>query len=242
MDEPWIWALVAIVGGVGVGAVGGVCVRRFLGREDRRSEVRHIADPAGLFVFWLATATGIVLAIAVSSPETLQPIPRDILEWLPRVGIAGLFLLAGYAVGVAVATAIGRTAGRVSGRRQRGLERAVRSAVFAAAAILALSAVGIDTTILSILVAAGAFGFAIALAGIAVVGTRHVAGHIAAGRTLQANLRPGARIRTTELCGTVIECQVTHVVLEAADGARQLVPWASLVNEVITVENPEDRS
>ncbi|MCA1705967.1 MAG: hypothetical protein LC808_22980 [Actinobacteria bacterium] len=242
LDERWIWSLVAILGGLGVGVFGGVFVRRFLDREDRRSEVRHIAGPAGLFVFWLATASGIVLAIAVSSPETLRPIPRDILEWLPRVGVAGLFLLAGYAVGVGLATAIGRTAGRISGRRQRGVERAVRSAVFAAAAILALGAVGVDTTILSILVAAGAFGFAMALAGIAVIGTRDVAGHIAAGRTLQASLPPGARIRTTELCGTVVERQVTHVVIEGADGARRLVPWATLLNEVITVEYPDDGS
>ena len=242
MDERWVWSVVAIVGGLGIGAVGGVFLRRFLDREDRRSEVRHIAGPSALFVFWLATATGVVLAIAFSSPETLRPIPRDILEWLPRAGIAGLFLLAGYAVGIAVATAIGRTAGQVSGRRQRGLERAVRSAVFAAAAILALSAVGVDTTILSILVAAGAFGLAAALAGIAVVGARHVAGHIAAGRALQANLRPGARIRTADLCGTVVECQVAHLVLEEPDGTRQLVPWASLMNQVITVEYPEDCS
>ncbi len=242
MDERWTWSLVAIVGGLGVGAIGGALLRRFLGREDRRNEVRHIAGPAGLFLFWLATSAGIVLAIAVSSPETLRPIPRDVLVWLPRVGVAGLFLLAGYAVGVALATAIGRTAGSVSGHRQRGLERGVRSAVFAAAAVLALSTIGVDTTILGILVAAGAFGFAITLAGIAVVGTRHVAGHIAAGRTLQTNLRPGTRIRTKELCGTVVECQVTHLVLEGADGERQLVPWAALMNEVITVEHHEDGS
>lgn len=242
MDERWVWSLVAVVGGLGLGAIGGVIARRFLDREDRRGEVRHVAGAAALFVFWLATATGIVLALAVSSPETLRPVPRDILEWLPRVGMAGLFLLAGYAVGVAMATAIGRTAGRVSGQRQRGLERAVRSAVFAAAAILALSAVGVDTTILSIIVAAAAFGVALALAGIAVVGTRHVAGDIAAGRALQANLRPGTRIRTSDLCGTVVECQVTHVVLEDADGVRQLVPWAALLDEVIVVEHPDEGS
>ena len=232
MDGRWIWAGAAIVCGVLAGAVVGLILRRLLDREDRRPALRETAAPLSLFAFWVLTATGIVLAIAVSSPETLKPIPRDILDWLPNVALAGLLIIGGYALGVTLAATVGRAFSRTSGVRQRTLERAVRTAVFVGAIIFALSQLGVDTTVLNILIGGIAFGGAAGLAGIAIIGARSVAGHVAAGRSLQAALTLGAEIRVGELTGVVVETQIAHVVLETETGPV-MVPYGTIIDDPI---------
>lgn len=232
MDEKWIWAAVAIGAGLVVGAVLAVMIRRALDREESRPALREIAGPLSIFAFWLAVAVGLVTAVAVSSPETLEPIPADILAWLPDAAIAGLLMIGGYALGLTLATALRRGLARATGQRHRPLERAVRVAVFAGAVILALSQVGVDTTVLNILIAAAAFGIAAALAGIVIVGVRSVAPDVAAGRNLQRVLDEGSRVRVAGIEGVVVELQISHAVLETEEG-RLHVPYGSIAGEPI---------
>ena len=70
--------------------------------------MQEIAGPASIFVFWLATSAGVVAAMAMTNPETLEPIPSDILRWLPNVLAAGLILLVGYALSVVVSGSLSR--------------------------------------------------------------------------------------------------------------------------------------
>ena len=239
MDEQWVWAGVAIAGGLLIGAIAGWFIRRFLDREDRRPAVREIASPLSVFVFWVLTATGIVLAVAVSSPETLRPLPRDILDWLPDVAVAGILLIVGYALGVTISATVGRAVARASGMRQRTLERAVRTAVFGGAVILALSQLGVDTTVLNILIAGLVFGLAAGLAGIAAVGSRSVAAHVAAGRALQPVLTVGSVVRFGDTECVVVEALIAHVALDTASG-RVLVPYGSIIDEPIHLLDQDD--
>lgn len=232
MDERWIWAGAALAGGIIAGAIAGLFLRRLFDREDRRPALREIASPLSLFAFWVLTATGIVLAIAVSSPETLRPLPREILDWLPNVAVAGLLVIGGYALALTVAAAVGQGVIRASGFRQRTIERAVRSAVFGGAMILALSQLGVDTTVLNILIGGLVFGTASGLAGIAIVGARSVAGHIAAGRSLHSALTIGTEISVGELSGVVVEAQIAHVVLRT-DTGPVLLPYGAIIDEPI---------
>lgn len=232
MDERWIWAAAAVGAGLLLGAFLALVIRRSLDREERRRALREISGPLSVFVFWIVTAAGIVTAVAVSSPDTLEPIPADILAWLPDAALAGLLLIAGYALGLTLATAVGRAVARASGQRHRPFEQIVRSAVFAGAVILALSQIGVDTTILNILIAAVAFGVTGALAGIAVVGVRSVAPDVAAGRNLQRVLDVGTRIRVGAIEGVIAELQISHAVLETDDG-RLLVPYSRIAPEPI---------
>lgn len=149
------------------------------------------------------------------------------LGWLPRAGVAGLLLIGGYAVATIASAAVGRAATRATARRQPVVEATTRIAVNGAAAVLALSQLGIDTTILNILVAAAAFGVALALAGIAVLGGREVARSIAAGRSVSHLLTPGSRITFTGYTGTIREVSATHVVLVCDDGATAVLPLSA---------------
>ena len=72
------------------------------------------------------------------------------------------------------------------------MEATTRVAILAAAAVLgAKPQLGIDTTILNILVAAVALSVTLALAGIAVVSGRHIARSVAAGRAVADLITPG---------------------------------------------------
>ncbi|MBA3267968.1 MAG: hypothetical protein H0T70_06890 [Acidimicrobiia bacterium] len=236
IDEGWAWATVAVVAGLVIGAVAGVVTRRVLSREGRRPALREASRPASLFVFWLAAAAGIVLAVGVSSPETLRPIPRDILDWLPNVAVAGVFLIGGYVVAMTLSLAVGRAVQRVAGVRQQSIERLVLSAVLVGAVILALGQIGVDTTILNILIAGAWFGMTAATAGLTVVGGQRVASHVAAGRALRSRLQPGTRISAGELSGSVVEVHTVHVLIEDQSGVSRLIPYARLIDEVITIE------
>lgn len=237
MDEQWIWAGVSVVAGLVVGALAGALIRRSLDRPKRQPAVRQIAGPLSLLAFWLLVATGIVVAVAVSSPDRLEPVPTDILDWLPDAAIAGLLLIGGYAVGLMLAATIGRAAAQVSGRRNRVVEGGVRTVVFGGAVVLALNQLGVDTDVVEILVAGLVFGLAAALAGIAIVGGRGVAAHVAAGRTLRHVVDIGATIRVGDISGVVKDTAVAHLVLTTDEGTLN-VPYGSIIDLPVLVTSP----
>lgn len=233
MSDSWIWAALAIIGGIVVGAVIGRAARTLLANPKRRPALAEIAPVTGIFLFWISVATGIVLAVAATSPDTLEPIPSRVLSWLPNALIAGLLLIVGSTLGATIGAAVGRAATRAGGRRQPALERTMQSTVLAAAIVLALAQLGVNTTILNILVAAAAFGVAAALAGITIVGSRGVARNLAAGRSLAVYLPTGRNFRTSSIEGSVVESGTTHVVVDRAGGGRVLIPWSTLEAEAI---------
>ena len=91
--------------------------------------------------------------MATLSPETLSPLPRQILNWLPNVIAAGLVVLGGYAVAAAASRSVARAFERATGNRSRLAERTLRTVIIAGAAILALGQLGVETTILIVLTA-----------------------------------------------------------------------------------------
>ena len=136
MNERWIWAAIAVGAGVLLGAAVAIVIRRQLSRAHRRLAAQEIAKPLSTFggvpdpgVFWIVFAAGVLVAVAVSSPENLETVPTELLAWLPRLAVAGLLLIGGYAVGLTIAAAVGRAVERVAGYRNRMLERTVRTVV-----------------------------------------------------------------------------------------------------------------
>lgn len=235
LDEPGFWVAVSIGGGLLAGAVLGLAIRRSLDRDGRRPALREIAGPLSQFAFWLSVAVGLVVALSTSSPETLSPIPARILEWLPNLAVAGVLLIVGYALGLVLSAAIGRSLGGATGVRRRSVERGARAVVVGGAGILALSQLGVDTTVLNILLGAMSFGICAALAGVAVVGGRTVSADLASGRALQSQLEVGDQIDAGDVSGAIVGLTPTHLLLEV-DGRTVLVPYHWLA------ERPFDRT
>jgi hypothetical protein len=240
MNE-WWRAAGFLAAGVTVGVVAGVVSRRWLDRPKRRHALRQAARPTSALLFWLFVAAGLVAAVASTSPESLDPIPSDVLAWLPRAGVAGLLLIGGFVLAAISATAVGRAAARATGRRQPLAEGATRLAVIGAAVVLALSQLGIDTTILNIIVAAIAFGIALALAGIATTGGRHIARSVAAGRAVTEHLVPGVRITLGGHTGTVRQVTATHVVVALEGGDEAVVPLSVADHSSLVIHTGDDQ-
>ena len=111
-----------------------------------------------MFLFF--AAIGVVVAVGVSDRDTLRPIPRDLLNYSPHVLAAGMILIAGRAIGFAVAGYLQGALSRSTPRVRTQITETARFLITAAAAVLALRQLGIDTTILNILIGAVLFGLA----------------------------------------------------------------------------------
>ena len=235
MSNDWIAAAVALGGGIVLGALVGFVARRLLSRMEHAG-FRSIASAASVFLFWLGVSVGVLVAIAFVNPATLDTIPSDILSWLPNVLAAGVVLLAGVATGIAAATAVGRALSRATGARSPGVERAIRLAIVFGAGILALGQLGVDTTILIVLIATLGFGLATACALLVGLGGRNVARQIAAGRALRADLLLGARIKLSDGTeGRISGIRPTRLHVEVAPGELRVIPFEVLLSESYSI-------
>jgi MFS family permease len=230
MDERWVFAIAAVAGGLILGSIAGVAVRRSLGKPSRREELRSVAKPAAVFVFWFIFAIGIVGAVAVVSPQSLRDLPGDVLSYFPRVLVAGLILIAGHVLSMVVATVLQTALSRASGQRSTEIARAARFAVMGAAVILALGQLGVNTTILTLAIAALLFGVSIAFALLVGLGGRDVAREIAAGRYVRRVLDVGDALNSGEFRGVVRGVHPATVELELPNSAQIHVPYTHLMS------------
>lgn len=239
-DNHWLFAAVAVAAGLAAGAIGGAWLRRVLQRETNRSALREIAGPASLFVFWSATATGIIVAMATLSPETLSPLPRQILNWLPNVIAAGLVVLGGYAVAAAASRSVARAFERATGNRSRLAERTLRTVIIAGAAILALGQLGVETTILIVLTAGVVLAAALTAGLLAGLGGRAVAQSIAAGRALSPHLQEGQHIRLGNERFAIVKLRPAVAVLQPNADEHVIISYTAMLDTPIRIQTPPE--
>lgn len=235
MTERWILAGVLLAAGFALGAIAGLLVRKRLIRARGGDATSSIAGATGLFVFWVLALSGALAAIAMVRPETLEDLPRQVLDYTPRLLVAGLILLAGYSVALGASRVVAFSLERASGKtivRTAGL---VRWAILGAALILALAQLGVDTTILTLLVGLVGFGIALSAAILIGLGGRPLAREIAAGRYLGRFLSQGLVIEAEGYAGRVVRLHPATVELETASGAMQHVPYSRLLASGITI-------
>jgi hypothetical protein len=240
-SNDWLLALVVLSSGLLFGEIAGRLIRRSMSRPERSTEVREMARPVGTFVFWAGTALGLFAAVATSSPKTVHQIPDKSLVVLPNLLLGAVFLIAGYALSIGVSTAVGQSALRASGVRHRALERLLRATIVGAAIVLALSQVGVDTTILVVVLAVllGAPGLAFAL--LTGFGGREVAANLAAGRALRGQLHPDVYLVCRGVDGRVVRGVVVAVhpvtvEILSDDMATVHVPLGSLLDQPFEVQ------
>ncbi len=231
----WIWAIVAFGSGLLFGEIAGRIVRGAMGR--RGDAAREAASAAGTFVFWASTAVGLVVATALIDSTVLDDLGDRLATNLPHFLVAFLLLIGGYALSVAIAAMIGQSARKATGVRQIGLERILRIAIMAAAVVVALTELGVDSTMLVVLLAVVVGTPAIALALLSAHGGSAVATHIAAGRSLRHQLRPGQVLTFEGERGTILVLHPSTVEIERADGARILIPNARLLDAPFSVQD-----
>ncbi len=210
-------ALGLAIGGLVLGSIIAPITRKWMTSRPQEA-IRESAKSAGSFVFGLSCALGLIGALGIASPDSLKPLPGDLAKFLPRAVVAGLLVIGGRIVAGIVITAVGRAMLRATGRQPKGLLRSVELAIIALVSLIAAGQLGIDTTILNILVAAIAFGSALAIALLVGTGGREISSEIAAGRAIARYLAVGDRVTVGEIVGTISTMQPTVVVVSTEAG------------------------
>ncbi len=239
--ERWLLALAFVAGGLVLGAAAGWLIRRRLLKTPGGDATRPIAGIAGLFAFWFLSLVGVLLAVALVWPETLEDVPRQLLDYMPRLLAAGLILFAGYAVAVAASRLLMFGLERASGRTARRAGSIARWTVLGAAILLALAQLGVDTTVLLIVV--GLAGFGVALSGALLVGLggRPAAREISAGRYVARFLDAGMQLQFGEETGKVVELHPATLELESTQGGKRHVPYTQLLTAGFTISPAQDQ-
>lgn len=224
IDIPWIWALVAVGVGLLLGEIGGSVVRSLMGRSSRSPGTRERARSTASAVFWASVAVGMVVAAGILDSEELDDFGEVLGDGLPRLLLAGVLLIAGYALALVIAAAVGQSALRATGVRQVALERVLKVGVIAIAVVVALRTAGVDTSLLIVLFAGLVGAPALTVALLTAAGGRHVAAQLAAGRALRNQLEVGWRISVEDLRGTVVAMNTTFVEVEDDEGRVHHLP------------------
>jgi hypothetical protein len=223
----WIQATIAVVGGVIIGALAAWVTRRVL--RSRSDSVGGVAQPAGTFLFWFFTFVGVVVGVGIMTPATFETVPAQVLIFLPRVLVAGLIILATWGLAAGLRRLLRAGISSASGDPNRALESGVRLFVLAIGAVFAVAQLGVDTTILTIIVAGLVVFAALSAALLVGLGGRTIASEIAAGRYLARHLSAGDSIVTPQGESTVVSTHPAMIELEDRDGERRLVPYSVLL-------------
>ena len=113
----------------------------------------------------------------------------------------------------------------------------IKGIITAFAIILAASQLGIDTTVINIVVAAAVGGLAIAFALVVGFGSRPIATEIASGRALRRLVQPGDSIEGADIAGMVVAMHPTAVEVQTTE-AHVMVPNSDLAQGAFTISRP----
>ena len=230
----WIAAAIAVGAGLIVGAVAARLIRGALMRSSKPA-VSAAAAPVASLVFSAIFIVGLVVALGFVHPDSLETIPEDLFEFLPRL-LAAVIVLIGGNVFATLGSAATDKALRGTAAHRFG-PMAVRWTILSFTAILAAAQLGVDTTIINIAAAALLFGLAAAMALLIGLGGRGVASEVAAGRAWRTTLSVGDRIAASDVGGSsidgvVVEIHPTMIELDV-DGRSVLVPNSQLLDVVV---------
>lgn len=230
MLDRWVWALIAIAVGLALGTIAGWLVRNRMQLATTRPVLRRIANASGAFLFWFFTVVGAVFAIGMVSPETLEPIPSQVLDYLPRILAAGLIGLGGWALAVVAAGVLAAGLSRATGRLEREFEATIRYTIVALAVVLALAQLGVNITVIIVLVAAVALTVGASVTTLIHHGGRQLAPEIAAGRYLGGFISVGDEIEAGDFAGKVVAMHPATMELERATGDRVHAPYTRVLS------------
>lgn len=225
MDDRWSVAIGAIAIGLMAGLAGAGLLYSALTRRRRDDPVyRDSARAMAISCFVFFAVAGCLVAISVLNRDSFEDIPSRLVDLLPSFLAAGLILVGGRAIALAAGSVVQKSLQASSARVREQTGRLVRWTITAAAVVIALAQVGVNTTLLQIIGGAVLFGIALACALLIGFGGQNVAAEVAAGRYLTRILSLGDRIEVRlgvddVVVGEVIGLDPGSVAIESDDGS-----------------------
>ena len=207
--------------------VGRFVSKRFEGR---------VSELVGQLIPVLITAIGVVGVLVIIDPDQAERLSDSVIGSVPKVMIAVIVVIVaralGRIVGLFAETALRPVSATLAGRARLVLS----SVIFGVGLIIALQQVGISTDIILILVAALAFGGALALALGAGLGSVPLAKQVAAGRHVSNRYNPGDRVRVGDAEGPIAEIGLATTRIKVGDDRYVDVPNLDFIAGAIEVD------
>ncbi|MGI9610887.1 MAG: hypothetical protein ACR2NL_11410 [Acidimicrobiia bacterium] len=231
------WILVGgfLIGGIVLGNILGRVTNHYLSGDRQPQPIRDAAKPLSSLVLYGFIIAGLMAALGIVQPDALAEIPKDLIAFLPRVLSAAIIVIGANVITSFVQAAIRPMLGRSSARVQRQVNMAVKALIVGMATVLAITQIGIDTTIINILVAAIFFGLAASMTLLVGLGGQAVAREVASSRAVRRLVTEGDQVTVGSLSGTVIAVRPTAVEIHDSSGTVRLIPSSHFVGEPLTV-------
>ena len=197
-----IIALVVIVAGFVLGSIVAAITRKLTSGASRET-ISASAGALATLGFSVILIVALVAALGIVNSAALEQLGTDVALFMPRLLSAAIVLIVGNIVGALVETGVERSLGHVSAELRQRVPSLVKWTIQGFVLVIAANQLGIDTTIITVVVASVFFGIALALALLAGLGGRGVAEQVAAGRALRRELSVGDIVRLGDLQGEV---------------------------------------
>ncbi len=231
----WILFAGFIVGGIVVGRIAGGLTHRLLSRDSRPLPIQDAAKPLSSLVMYGFIITGLMISLGILQPSAAQEIPRDLIAFMPRLLTAAIIVIGANVVTSFVQAALRPMMGRSSGSVQRQVNTGVRALIVGLATVVAVTQIGIDTTIINIVLGALFFGLAASMTLLVGMGGQSVAREVAASRAVRRLVNEGDQVSVGNVVGTVLAVRPTAVEVRDVSGTITLVPSSYFVGEPLTV-------
>lgn len=193
-------------------------------------------------VFYFLFLSFATEAVRLMGLATIAELLSNILRFIPRAIAAGVVIVFGLLLANFVGESVTTIADNVNISYSRALGRVTEFAIIVFVVVVAVSTLGVDTTILTT-----SFVIVVACAGLAVtlsfgLGARETALNIIAGYSVQQKFQIGQSITLNELAGTVQTVSGAYTTLELSGegttpGESVVVPNALLLRSAIRVQS-----
>jgi small-conductance mechanosensitive channel len=174
-------------------------------------------------VFWIILFFFVALAAEKLQLTVLTAFFNNLASYLPRLLLGAVIVLAGFLAGNLAYSTVSAAAASAGVRDGNVFGRAVQILLFFMGFVVGAEQVGIQSTLLTVMVAI-IFGTAFGGAALAFgLGSGLAASNIISAHYLMKTYRPGQTVRIGPVEGRILEITRTDVILETAEG-QVLVP------------------
>ena len=179
-----------------------------------RASLSNMLAQIAFFFLLLSFATS---AISLMGLTALADLLQGVLHFIPRAISAAVLVVFGSMLARFLGNAIIAVAENVNITYGKALGKIIEYAIVAFVVVLAISTLGVDTTILttSFTIIVAAAGLAIALTFVS--GSRESARNVIAGFYVRQNFRPGQRLTLGEYSGRVRSTAGAYTVLDTVN-------------------------
>ncbi len=235
----WILVGAAIVGGILVGIILSRVLNAVFGSPARPEPLQQAAGPLSSLGLWAGVVGGLLIALGIISPSSVDQLPKDLINFLPKVLAAAILVIATNVLASFALAAVAPAMARASTSLQNQVSMIVRGVIVGLGALLAIRQLGVDTAVINLGVAAIFFGIAASLTMLVGLGGHRVATEVASTRAVKRLVQAGDQISVDGVTGLVTAIHPTAVEVTPKNSDSVLIPSSILMSHSVSIRRGE---